>query len=323
MPQLHSKQASIGTINLRGAINLIIYKLRYCIYPIKATFLIMAQVLPNAIYIVATPIGNLTDITQRAIDILQSVDKIAAEDTRHSKQLLNHLGINKSLVALHEHNEREQAIALLTEVQQGASIALISDAGTPLISDPGYHLVAAAHSMGIKVVPIPGPSAVICALSASGLPTARFSFEGFLPAKEQARLNTLHQLAAEQRTMVFYEAPHRILETLIAMQAVFGVERKICMARELTKQFETIRTGCIADLVEFVANDANQQRGEIVLMVAGVEITTDKFVLTAEAQNVLEILLSELSVKQATSLAAKITGVQKKILYAWALNHGH
>ena len=280
----------------------------------------MLSLLKNAIYIVATPIGNLSDITQRAINILQAVDKIAAEDTRHSKQLLNHLGINTQLIAIHEHNEREQAEALLVEVAQGAAIALISDAGTPLISDPGYYLVQQAHAQGIKVVPIPGPSAVICALSASGLPTDRFSFEGFLPAKSQARLNQLQNLIAEPRTMVFYESPHRVLETLLDMQQVFGPQRRVTMAREMTKQFETIVAGDFAKLVSFVTGDTNQQRGEIVLMVAGCIQELDKFNLSPESEKVLGILLKELSVKQAVSLAADITGVQKKILYAKAIS---
>lgn len=279
----------------------------------------VSEKLPNALYIVATPIGNLADISQRAIAIFRDVDRIAAEDTRHSKQLLAHLGINKPMVALHEHNEREQAAELLKAVQQGQSLAIISDAGTPLISDPGYHIVALAQEQGIKVVPIPGASALICALSACGLPTAKFSFEGFLPAKDQARLNNLELLISETRTMVFYEAPHRILETLIAMQAVFGTERKICLARELTKQFETIKTGKLVDIVEFVKNDSNQQRGEIVLVVAGAELVNNKFELSNEAQAVIDILLTELSVKQAVSLAVKITGVQKKILYDYAI----
>lgn len=300
-------------------INFFIYKLRYCIFRIKATFLIMSYQLKNAIYIVATPIGNLADITQRAINILQTVDKIAAEDTRHSKQLLNHLGISTPLIALHEHNEREQASALLVEVAQGAAIALVSDAGTPLISDPGYYLVQQAHAQGVKVVPIPGPSAVICALSASGLPTDRFSFEGFLPVKAQARINELKNLVSEKRTMVFYESPHRVLETLLAMQKIFGPQRKVTMARELTKQFETIVAGNFEKLVTFVAGDSNQQRGEIVLMVAGCTQELDKFNLNPEAEKVLAILLKDLSVKQAVSLAADITGVQKKILYARAI----
>lgn len=273
----------------------------------------------NALYIVATPIGNLADITKRAVDILQAVDKIAAEDTRHSKQLLAHLGINTSLIALHEHNERQQTANLLAEIKQGAAIALISDAGTPLISDPGYYLVREAHVQGIKVVPIPGPSAVICALSASGLPTDRFCFEGFLPAKAQARINALQNLVVEQRTIVFYESPHRVLDSVQAMCDIFGPQRNITMARELTKQFETIFAGDLAQLVNFIQQDSNQQRGEIVLMLGGCEVAENKFDLTPAVEKILVTLLSELSVKQAVSLAVQITGVQKKILYARAV----
>jgi 16S rRNA (cytidine1402-2'-O)-methyltransferase len=279
----------------------------------------MSNLVKNAIYIVATPIGNLADITARAISILQTVDKIAAEDTRHSKQLLNHLGITTKLVALHEHNERDQAQALLSEIQAGAAIALISDAGTPLISDPGYYLVRAAHAQGIKVIPIPGPSAVICALSASGLPTDRFTFEGFLSAKAQARAQQLQRLATEARTMVFYESPHRVLDSLLAMQEAFGVDRNVTMARELTKQFETIFAGSLARLISFVSADTNQQRGEIVLMIEGCSQDQDKFTLNPAAERVLAILLKELSLKQAVSLAVEITGLQKKILYARAI----
>jgi len=279
----------------------------------------MSPLLQSALYIVATPIGNLADISNRAISILQTVDRIAAEDTRHSKLLLDHLGINTPLVALHDHNERSLSDSLLKQVQEGLSIAIISDAGTPLISDPGYYIVHAAHSMGIKVIPIPGPSALICALSASGLATDRFTFEGFLSAKAQARQHSLESLKQETRTMLFYEAPHRVLETVTAMQEVFGADRNATMARELTKKFETIFFGTLAKLAQFVASDSNQQRGEIVLMVAGAQANVDKFNLDAEAQRVLDLLLEELSVKQAVSLAAKITGVQKKILYTAAI----
>jgi len=278
----------------------------------------MSSLLQSAIYIVATPIGNLADISNRAISILQAVDQIAAEDTRHSAQLLAHLGIKKPLIALHDHNERSISDSLLKQVQEGLAIAIISDAGTPLISDPGYYLVHTAHALGVTVIPIPGPSALICALSASGLATDRFSFEGFLPAKTQARQQKLQDLAKELRTMVFYEAPHRVLEALSDMQEIFGVDRRACMARELTKKFETIFAGTLAQLLEFVNSDSNQ-RGEFVLMVAGAQESTDKFSLNPEAQKILTILLTELSVKQAVSLAAKITGIQKKILYSAAI----
>lgn len=280
----------------------------------------MSSLLQSAIYIVATPIGNLADISNRAISILQEVDQIAAEDTRHSAQLLAHLGIKKPLVALHDHNERSLSDSLLKQVQEGLAIAIISDAGTPLISDPGYYLVHTAHELGLTVIPIPGPSAVICALSASGLATDRFSFEGFLPAKTQARQQKLKDLATEARTMVFYEAPHRVLQTLSDMREIFGADRSACLARELTKKFETIFAGTLERVLEFVNSDPNQQRGEFVLMVSGIKENLDKFSLSPEALKVLKILLEELSVKQAVSLAAKITGVQKKILYAAAID---
>ncbi len=278
------------------------------------------HILKNAIYIVATPIGNLGDITKRAIEVLQNVDQIAAEDTRHSKQLLVHLGVSTPLVALHEHNEREQTASILAAVQQGSAIALISDAGTPLISDPGYYLVREAHMQGIKVVPIPGPSALICALSASGLATDHFCFEGFLPAKSQARIKALQLLLTESRTMVFYETPHRILDSVEAMCEVFGGQRSITMARELTKQFETIYSSTLENLLEFIRSDSNQQRGEFVLMLAGAPATQKTTELTLEVQNVMQILAVELGVKQAAGLAAKITGCDKKELYKFGVS---
>lgn len=279
----------------------------------------MKNIIQNAIYIVATPIGNLGDISQRAITTLQQVDLIAAEDTRHSKPLLNHLGIDTQLIALHEHNEREQAEHLIEKVKQGTSLALISDAGTPLISDPGYHLVRMAHASGVKVVPIPGASALICALSASGLATDRFCFEGFLAAKEQARLQQLQKLLNETRTLVFYEAPHRILATLTSMAEVFGMEREVTIARELTKQFETIFSGNFAEILKFVQCDSNQQRGEFVIMVAGAPEKTASSGLSDADLNILKILLKELSVKQASVIAAEITGASKNVLYDAAL----
>lgn len=267
------------------------------------------------IFVVATPIGNLGDISERALDVLRSVDKIAAEDTRHSRHLLAHYAITTPLIALHEHNERELSKKL---IEDGENLALISDAGTPLISDPGYHLVKYAHSMGVPVVPIPGASAVICALSASGVPTDRFCFEGFLPAKSGARANKLTSLQKEIRTMVFYEAPHRILDTLQHMSEILGPKRLAAVAREMTKQFETIRQGTLEQLVHFVAADTNQQRGELVIVVAGLEPQDAE--LDDEAKRVLDILLAEVSVKQASTIAAKITGLNKNLLYQAALD---
>lgn len=267
------------------------------------------------IFVVATPIGNLGDISQRALDVLRSVDKIAAEDTRHSRYLLDQFAITTPLVALHEHNERELSQKL---VATGENIALISDAGTPLISDPGYHLVKQAHAMGVPVVPIPGASAVVCALSASGVPTDRFCFEGFLPAKTGARANKLAGLVKESRTMVFYEAPHRIMETLQHMAEIFGKQRVAAVAREMTKQFETIRQGTLDELVHFVATDSNQQRGEIVIVLSGAPLQVSQ--IDDDAKRILDILLAEVSVKQASVLAAKITGVNKNLLYQAALD---
>ncbi len=272
----------------------------------------------SLIYVIATPIGNLADISQRAISTLQAVDKIVVEDTRHSHKLLSHLGIHKPLLALHDYNERDTVGALLNELQHGTTIALISDAGTPLISDPGYVLVHSAQQVGIKVVPIPGPCALICALSASGLPTDKFCFEGFLPAKAHARQTALQALLHETRTLVFYEAPHRILETLQDMWQIFGAQRRCVFARELTKHFETILPGTIEELLNIVVQDPNQQRGEIVLMVAGAP-KVSHVAINPDALHTLSILLTELSVKQATSLASKITGVPKNILYDEAL----
>lgn len=267
------------------------------------------------IFVVATPIGNLGDISQRALEVLRSVDKIAAEDTRHSRHLLDQFAITTPLVALHEHNERDLSQKLLAN---GENIALISDAGTPLISDPGYHLVKEAHAMGVPVVPIPGASAVVCALSASGMPTDRFCFEGFLPAKAGARANKLNDLVKETRTMVFYEAPHRILETLQQMAEIFGKQRVAAVAREMTKQFETIRQGTLEELVHFVVTDSNQQRGEIVIVISGAPPQTSQ--IDDDAKRILDILLTEVSVKQASALAAKITGVNKNLLYQAALD---
>lgn len=274
------------------------------------------------LYIVATPLGNLQDISARAIETLASVDFIAAEDTRHSQRLLSLLGIQKTAhwVALHDHNERNQAAGILERIQKGENAALISDAGTPLINDPGYVLVRMAHEVGVRVVPIPGACAFVAALSAGGLPTDRFCFEGFLPAKAHAREEVLKQLAIETRTLVFYEAPHRIVETLKAMQEIWGGEREATIARELTKTFEIIKQATLTTLLEWVENDPNQRRGEIVLLVSGAILPT-KSDLTPEVLHTLSILMAELSLKQAVELAAKICGVRKRLLYEYALEH--
>ncbi|GAA5317831.1 MAG: 16S rRNA (cytidine(1402)-2'-O)-methyltransferase [Candidatus Pelagadaptatus aseana] len=270
-----------------------------------------------ALYVVATPIGNLADMVPRAIEVLQTVDVIAAEDTRHSSRLLSHFDINTPLLAYHDHSDDRRTRMLLERLQAGQSVALISDAGTPLISDPGYRLVQDVRQAGIRVVPIPGACALIAALSASGLPSDRFTFEGFLPAKSGQRSNRLHTLQAEPRTMIFYEAPHRIEASLADMAQAFGEDRPAVLAREVTKTFETIVGGSLAELVAFVSADSNQRRGEMVVLVEGAQ--RDSSALDAEAERVMTILLGDLSVKQASALAAEITGVKKKLLYQWAL----
>ena len=273
----------------------------------------------GALYIVATPIGNLNDISFRAVDILKQVDCIAAEDTRHSIRLLKHLNFEKPLIPLHEHNEREESVKLLKRIEAGESIAIISDAGTPLISDPGYHIVRLAHQNNIPVIPIPGPAALITALSASGLPTDRFSFEGFLPAKEVAKQKALELLAKEERTLIFYEAPHRVLETLQTMALVFGMDREATVARELTKTFESIKWGKLSEILEWINAHSDNQRGEFVIMVAGFKKQSEAM-LSPETEKLLKILLSELSVKQAAGLAAKITGISRSVLYEYCIN---
>lgn len=272
----------------------------------------------GTLYIVPTPIGNLADMSERAIAVLREVQAIAAEDTRHSGQLLQHLGIRNELFALHEHNERQRVAAVLERLHRGDSIALISDAGTPLISDPGYVLVQQCRAAGVKVAALPGPCAITTALSAAGLATDRFSFEGFLPAKGQQRRKILQALLNEPRTMVFYESPHRIVDSLADFVTVFGNERQLVLARELTKQFETYLTGSIAEVQQQVLADSNQQRGEMVLMLAGAVVNTDEQDPTI-AMATLQLLRTELPLKKAAALAAEIHGVRKNTLYQLAL----
>jgi len=270
------------------------------------------------LYVVATPIGNLDDITARALRVLREVAVIAAEDTRHSARLLQHFGIATPLVACHEHNERDQGGRFLARLQGGEDVALISDAGTPLISDPGFHLVRQARAAGIRVVPVPGPCALIAALSAAGLPSDRFVFEGFLPAKTAGRLARLEQLKEEPRTLIFYEAPHRLLDCLADLERIMGADRLAVMARELTKAFETFQGLPLGELRAWVAADGNQQRGECVLLVAGWQAPAENSV-PAAALRVLELLLKEMPLKRAAALAAEITGVRKNLLYQAAL----
>lgn len=273
----------------------------------------------GVLYVVATPIGNLDDISARALRVLGDVALIAAEDTRHSQRLMQHFGITTPLQACHEHNEREQGGRFLSRLLAGDDVALISDAGTPLISDPGFHLVRQARAAGVRVVPVPGPSALITALSAAGLPSDRFIFEGFLPAKAAGRRARLEALREEPRTLIFYEAPHRLLESLEALRDTLGAERQVVLARELTKTFETLKGLPAGELCEWVRADANQQRGECVLLVAGWQAPEGGEAVSAEALRVLDLLLADLPVKRAAALAAEITGARKNLLYQVAL----
>lgn len=273
----------------------------------------------GTLYVVATPIGNLDDMSARALKVLANVALIAAEDTRHSIRLLQHFGIDTPLAACHEHNERDEGGRFITKLLAGEDVALVSDAGTPLISDPGYHLVRQARAAGVDVVPVPGACALIAALSAAGLPSDRFIFEGFLPAKSAGRRGRLEQVKEEPRTLIFYEAPHRILECLEDMKLVFGAERPALLARELTKTFETLKGLPLAELCEFVASDSNQQRGECVVLVGGWSAPEGEAAISVQAQRVLDLLLAELPLKRAAALAAEITGVRKNLLYQAAL----
>lgn len=273
----------------------------------------------GTLYVVATPIGNLDDMSARALKVLSDVALIAAEDTRHSIRLMQHFGIGTPLAACHEHNEREEGSRFLAKLLAGEDVALISDAGTPLISDPGYHLVRQVRAAGIAVVPVPGPCALIAALSAAGLPSDRFIFEGFLPAKAVGRRARLEQVREEPRTLIFYEAPHRILECLEDMERVFGGARQALLARELTKTFETLKGLALSELRAFVEADSNQQRGECVVLVAGWTAPEAEEAVSTEVMRVLDLLLAELPLKRAAALAAEITGVRKNLLYQVAL----
>jgi len=265
------------------------------------------------LHVVATPIGNLGDLSPRAQQVLREVAAICAEDTRRSAQLLGHFGIGTPLLALHEHNEQQMAQRLVARLLAGESLALISDAGTPLVSDPGYRLVRAARQAGVRVSPVPGPSALIAALSVAGLPSDRFAFEGFLPAKASARRERLAALAGEPRTLVFYESAHRIDESLADLRAAFGDDRPAVLARELTKLFETVLDGDLASLHERVLADENQRKGEFVLVVQGVGEDTDAKL--AEGRRVHAILAKQLPPSAAARLAAEITGAPRKALY--------
>jgi 16S rRNA (cytidine1402-2'-O)-methyltransferase len=272
----------------------------------------------GVLYVVATPIGNLGDMSARALEILGAVDVVAAEDTRRTGALLSHFGIRARQVSLHEHNEPRQVPALIDRLRAGGAVALVSDAGTPLISDPGYRLVAAAREAGIRVSPVPGPVAAIGALSVSGLPSDRFVFEGFLPARAPARRERLKALADDPRTLIFYESSHRIADALADMREVLGARRRAVVARELTKTFEQVEGGTLADLCDWLAADADHAKGEFVVLTAGAPEPTGEGV-TSEAERILGLLLEELPVKKAAKLAAEITGVGKNLLYARAV----
>lgn len=275
----------------------------------------------SAIYLVATPIGNLQDFSARAEEVLRSVDLVAAEDTRHTKRLLDHFGIRTPMVSLHEHNESQKSQELVERVaNSGERVAVVSDAGTPLISDPGYVLVSKARERGVRVVPIPGACALIAALSASGLASHQFAFDGFLPARAGARKERLEQLGDESRTVIFYESPHRIVAAVEQLADLFP-ERRVCLARELTKRFETIHTTSALQMLEWLRADPMQQKGEFVLLVEGVEIAEEKVEdLSIAVKVLLKRLLQDLPPKQASAVVADLSGWSKKELYQMAVN---
>ena len=272
----------------------------------------------GTLFIVATPIGNLDDITFRAIETLKSVDLVLAEDTRHSQKILSHFNIKTPISAFHDYNEREKCKTIVNKLKQGDSIALISDAGTPLISDPGYVLVSVAKKNSIKVAPIPGPSALIAALSVSGVPSDSFSFFGFLPSKQNARIKALRMFTSRPETIIVYESPKRILATLADMLFVFGKEREICLAKELTKTFEKVLTTNIPSLIDYISADPNHQKGEFVLLISS-SGKKKQLELDQQLDNLLYVLCSEMGASKAAKLAAKITGIDKKYCYQRAI----
>lgn len=272
---------------------------------------------PGTLFVVATPIGNLADLSPRAREVLAAVALIAAEDTRHTGQLLHSFGIATPLTSLHEHNEAARSAELIERMARGESLAVVSDAGTPLISDPGFNLVAMARERGIRVIAVPGPCAAIAAVSIAGLPTDRFAFEGFLPAKAGARRAQLEALVSEPRTMIFYEAPHRLREVLEDMRSVFGADRRASISRELTKRFETTYDGSLTELSAMAAKDENMSRGEIVIVVAG--SAAQRTAHAMDGEQLLRALLNELSPAQAAKIAARLTGGKRSDLYEAAL----
>ncbi|MFO6299385.1 16S rRNA (cytidine(1402)-2'-O)-methyltransferase [Rahnella selenatireducens] len=277
-----------------------------------------ADISASTLYIVPTPIGNLGDITQRALAVLNSVDLIAAEDTRHTGLLLQHFAISAKMYPLHDHNEQQKAEHLLAKLQEGQTIALVSDAGTPLINDPGYHLVRRCREAGIRVVPLPGACAAITALCAAGLPSDRFCYEGFLPAKTKSRKDTLLALIEEPRTLIFYESTHRLIDSLQDMVEVWGPQRYVVLARELTKTWENIHGAPVGELLAWVKEVETRRRGEMVLIVEGHKVDVEA--LPADALRTLALLQKELPLKKAAALAAEIHGVKKNALYKYALD---
>lgn len=275
-----------------------------------------------ALYCVATPIGNLGDITERAVEVLRGVDLVYAEDTRVTRKLLTHLGIRQTLVSLHEHNENQRVDEIAGRIRQGESVALVSDAGTPLISDPGYQAVSQLVKQGVRVIPVPGASAIITALSAAGLPTDRFAFEGFLPAKPSSRRKVLEGLANESRTLVLYESSHRIADLLQDLSQVFGEQREVVLARELTKLYEQFYRGTVDELLVLMADDEYMGKGEFVVMVAAANTPDNEEQTELETRHLLEVLVDELSVKQAAQIAARLTGQSKNALYRQAVEIG-
>ena len=269
-------------------------------------------------YVVATPIGNIDDISFRAINTLKAVDLICAEDTRHSSRLMQHYAINTPMMSLHEHNEIARIQQITEKLNNGNNIALISDAGTPLISDPGFKLVRELRMLGFEISPVPGPSAIIAALSVAGLATDSFSFWGFLPAKSNARQQKYQQLSSHSETLVFYESSHRIFESLKDLQAVMG-ERSIVIGRELTKTFETILSGDVSTIIHILEQDPDQHKGEFVVMVQGAEVNQEE--LDASSKDLMKALLEELPPNKAAKIAASVTGIKKKLFYQWALEH--
>ncbi|PAV02577.1 16S rRNA (cytidine(1402)-2'-O)-methyltransferase [Arsenophonus sp. ENCA] len=274
----------------------------------------------STLYIVTTPIGNLDDITLRALQILKQVDFIAAEDTRRTGLLLQHFAINTRMISLHDHNEQQKTDQLIPQLKQGLSIALVSDAGTPLINDPGYHLVKSCRQAGILVVPLPGPCAAITALSAAGIASDRFCYEGFLPAKRKSRQEVLQALTEESRTLIFYESPHRLLDTLADMVAIWGAERYVVLARELTKTWESIHGLPVGELLDWVKVDENRSRGEMVLVVQGYRTPQkDEVAISSEVKKTLALLQQSLPLKKAAAITAEIYGLKKNALYKYSL----